>query len=38
MARRASLEHQITQHRDELDRSSPLRQGASSTLDSLRWR
>lgn len=38
MARRGALEHQMYQHRNELDRTSPLRQGASSTLDSLRWR
>jgi hypothetical protein len=38
MARRGSLEHQIYQHRNELDRTGPLRQGASATLDSLRWR
>lgn len=38
MARRGALEHQMYQHRSELDRTSPLRQGASSTLDSLRWR
>lgn len=38
MARRSTLEHQMYQYQNELDRTSPLRQGASSTLDTLRWR
>jgi hypothetical protein len=38
MSRRSTLEHQMYQYRNELDRTSPLRQGASSPLDRLRWR
>lgn len=38
MARRGGLEHQLYRHQSELDRTNPLRQGASSALDGLRWR